>query len=55
MKLRNWIEEALGKQIAWSPVFVGAKGGRKIYAICFKDGTEVDYFIDFDHHTIEEY
>ena len=55
MKLRNWIEEAIGKQIAWSPVFIGRKGGRKLYAIQFMDGTEAEYFINFDNHTIEEY
>lgn len=55
MKLRNWIEEAIGKQIAWSPVCVGSKGGRTLYVIQFINGTEADYFIDFDHHIIEEY
>lgn len=53
--MRNWIEEALGKEIAWSPICIGRKGGRKLYAISFEDGTEGAYFIDFDHHTVEEY
>ncbi len=55
MVLRNWIEKALGKQIAWRPVCIGSKGGRKLYAITFEDGTEGAYFIDYDHKTIEEY
>ena len=55
MKLRNWIEKAIGKQIAFSPVCIGSKGGRKLYAISFVDGTESDYFIDFDNETIEAY
>lgn len=55
MKLRNWIEVALNKQIAFSPVCVGSKGGRKLYSISFVDGTEADYFIDFDAKMIEEY
>ena len=52
MKLRNWIEQAIGKQIAWTPTCIGSKGGRKLYAISFADGTEADYFIDFDKHEI---
>lgn len=54
-KLRNWIEETLKKEIAWSPCFVGWKNGRRLYTIRFDDGTEKDYFIDFDNKTIEEY
>lgn len=53
--LRNWLEEVIGKQIAFSPVYVGSKGGRKIYEVVFEDGTNKDYFIDFDHLEIEEY
>lgn len=55
MKLRNWIEETIGKQIAWSPICIGSKGGRKLYAVSFEDGTEAAYYIDFDNRTIEEY
>ena len=55
MKLRNWIEEALGKQIAWSPVCIGRKNGRKLYAVNFEDGTEAAYFIDYDKKEIEEF
>lgn len=55
MKLRNWIEKALGKQIAWAPCCVGQKGGRKLYAVSFDDGTEGACFIDFDCREIEEY
>ena len=53
--MRNWIEEALQKQIAWTPVCVGKKGGRKLYAVTFEDGSEADYFIDFEKHEIEKY
>lgn len=55
MKFRNWIEQALEKRITFSPVCVGSKGGRNIYAVTFEDGTEADYYIDFDRKTIEEY
>lgn len=55
MKKRNWIEMATGKQMAFSPVCIGSKGGRKLYAITFTDGTEEDYYIDFDARTIEKY
>ena len=55
MKLRNWIEKAIGKQWAWPPVMVGRKGGREVYAIDWTDGTSGSYFIDFDEQTIEEW
>lgn len=55
MKLRNWIEQETGKQMAFNLVCVGSKGGRKIYAITWTDGTEEDYYIDFDRKTIEKY
>lgn len=54
MKLRNWIEQAIGKQFAWSPVYVGTVSGRKVYNIDWVDGTSGDYFINFKHQTIEE-
>ena len=53
MKLRNWIEQAIGKQFAWPPVCVGKIGHRDVYAIDFWDGTREDYFIDFEAQTIE--
>ena len=52
---RNWIEAAVGKQIAFAPTYVGKKGGRAIYAVAFEDGTEEDYFIDYDRKEIERY
>ena len=52
---RNWIERAVGKQISWLPVCVGSKGGRKLYAVSFSDGTEADFFIDFERREIEPY
>lgn len=55
MTYRNWIEEALKKQLAWTPTYVGTKCGRKIYAVMFADGTEEDYYIDFESKTIEAY
>ena len=54
MKFRNWIEYAIGKRYIWSPVYVGTVGGRKVYNIDWADGTSGDYFIDFEHQTIEE-
>lgn len=45
-KASNWIEKQTGKKMRWSPVFVGTKDGREVYAIMFEDGTEKDYFID---------
>lgn len=55
MKKRNWIEKETGKQMAFSPVCIGSKGGRKLYAVDFVDGSEADYFIDFDKRTLEKY
>ena len=52
---RNWMEKAIGKRLGFSPVCIGSKGGRKIYALRFEDGTEADYFIDFDRQEIEAY
>lgn len=54
MKLRNWIEEAIGKQIAWVNE-VGRKGCRKIYCVTYMDGTEDDFYIDFDRKEVERY
>ena len=54
MKLRNWIEKAIGKQLRWPPVCVGKRGGRKVYCIEFMDGTEDDYYINFEEKTIEK-
>ena len=53
-KLRNWIEEALGRRIVWSPIRVGSRSGRDVYAVNFEDGSEEDYYIDFEKNTIEE-
>ena len=55
MGFRNWIEAIIGKRMAFPPVYVGSKGGRRIYCIQFEDGTEADYYIDFDRHELEEY
>lgn len=52
-KARNWIEKQTGKRMVWSPVFVGTKGGRDVYAIMFENGTEEDYIIDYDSRTLE--
>lgn len=53
MKLRNWIERAVGKQWINPPVKIGYRGGRECYLIEFVDGTENEYYIDFDSETIE--
>ena len=55
MKLRNWIEFAIGKRLSFTPSWSGAwKNGRKVYYLDFEDGTEGDYYIDFDRKTVEE-
>lgn len=51
---RNWIEERLESKITGSPVYVGSRGGRKVYEVTTEDGSSNDYFIDFDSKTIEE-
>lgn len=51
----NWIEEYFQKEIAWRPICVGSRGGRKYYAVTFEDGTEGAYFIDWENHTIEPF
>lgn len=51
---RNWIEESLESRITGSPVYVGSRGGRKVYEVTTEDGSSNDYFIDFDSKTIEE-
>ena len=54
MKPINWIEKALGRQMEIMPIYIGSRGGRKIYTITWCDGTEQDYYIDFDRHEIGE-
>ena len=54
MKLRNWIEKAIGKQWIWPPVKVGRKSGREYYIIDWADGTSGDYWIDWEAEEIEE-
>lgn len=51
----DWISRAIGKRTALNPVYVGSKGGRKIYSVAFEDGSEADYYIDFDRREVEEY
>lgn len=54
VKPRNWLERALGKRMAFTrPIPIGSKGGRAVYAIDFEDGTNGDYFIDFEQETVE--
>lgn len=55
MNFRNWIEKSLEKRIAFVPIYVGSKGGRKLYSITFEDGTEKDFYIDFEIQEINEY
>ena len=54
MKLRNWIEKTIGKQWSFPPVLIGYRHGRKYYNITWEDGTEGDYYIDYEKQTIEE-
>lgn len=51
----DWIEKAIGKKMMWNPVNIGTRFGRDLYTICWWDGTEGDYFIDFDKMEIEKY
>ena len=51
---RNWIEVALKARLAFTqPVNVGYRHGRKVYALIFEDGTNREYYIDFEKQTIE--
>ena len=52
---RNWIEEAMQKTMKWDPILIGMRFGKALYTICWLDGTEGDYFIDFENKTIEQY
>ena len=52
-RFRNWMEEQTGKRLGWQPLLVGSRGGRNVYAIRFEDGSEEDYFIDFDAKQLE--
>ena len=54
IELRNWIERAIGKQWLYPPIFIGRRLGRKHYVITWADGTEGDYYIDYEAQTIEE-
>ena len=55
MRPKHWIESAIGKHYLNYPVEVGVKNGRKLYEICWTDGSYGEYFIDWDSRTIEEY
>lgn len=55
LKQGNWIEKATGKKLAWWPIYIGQKGVRALYAVTFEDGTEIDFYIDFEDRTIEAY
>lgn len=52
-KPRNFIEEKFNKMMAWSPVYIGTLHGRRLYTICWFDGTECDCYIDYDARTVE--
>lgn len=53
MKLRNWIEKAIGVQWINPPVLCGYRSGRSYYAIDWCNGTHGEYYIDFENHIIE--
>lgn len=53
MKLRNWIEKAIGVQWIHPPILCGSMSGRLYYTIDWWDGTYGEYYIDFENHTIE--
>jgi hypothetical protein len=49
----NWLEKQVQGRIAWV-IPVGYRGGRRVFAVVFEDGTERDYYIDFDAKMVEE-
>ena len=53
-KLRNWIEELTGRQIAWVTL-IGTNGGRQLYEVVFLDGTQEDWILDYKSRTGEQY
>ena len=53
-KLRNWIEELTGRQIAWVTL-LGTNGGRQLYEVVFLDGTQEDWILDYKSRTGEQY
>ena len=50
----NWLENIIGKRIQ-SIIHVGWVHGSKVYCVVFLDGSEEDWFIDFDNKTAEFY
>lgn len=52
--LRTWVERATGAVIK-SIIPIGYADDRRLYAIMFADGTDGDYFVDFDGRTVEPY
>lgn len=51
--LSNWLDKLTGNAVAWvTPV--GYRHGRKVYAVVFEDGSEKDYYVDFERKTAEE-
>ena len=53
-KLRYWIEELTGRQIAWVTL-IGTNGGRQLYEVVFLDGTQEDWILDYKSRTGERY
>ena len=50
----NWIEKATGKKLAFFPTETNHwRGGRKVTYVEFADGSEGEYYIDFENKTIE--
>lgn len=52
-KYRNWLEEIIRSRISGTPIYIGTRGGRKVYEVIFEDGTLKDYYIDFEAQTAE--
>lgn len=50
---RNWLEEIIRSRISGTPIYIGTRGGRKVYEVIFEDGSIKDYYIDFEAQTAE--
>lgn len=51
--LSNWLDKLTGNAVAWV-CHGGYIRGRHYYVVVFEDGTDKDYFIDFERKTAEE-
>ena len=45
--------EQVNKKMVWPPVKVGIRHGRECYSISFTDGSEEEFYIDYENKEIE--